>query len=101
MADETLSVDDEVLSIEDVAVVLGVHYMTAYRYVKRRSDRHSKAEGSQDARRTADYHRELERCLVNSDAKAAFEVIQAAIDAGADMEEVYLDILGQIGRAHV
>ncbi|NDB05992.1 MAG: helix-turn-helix domain-containing protein [Acidimicrobiia bacterium] len=121
MADETLSVDDEVLSIEDVAVVLGVHYMTAYRYVKRRaleatqvsgqwqikrsdlddfvkrrSDRHSKAEGSQDARRTADYHRELERCLVNSDAKAAFEVIQAAIDAGADMEEVYLDILGPV-----
>ena len=37
MADETLSVDDEVLSIEDVAVVLGVHYMTAYRYVKRRA----------------------------------------------------------------
>lgn len=112
---------DDILSIEDVAIALGVHYMTAYRYVKRRaleatqvsgqwqitradlddflkrrSDRHSKAEGSRDARRTADYHRDLHRCLVESDAKAAFDVLQSAIDAGADMEEVYLEILSPV-----
>lgn len=112
---------DDILSIEDVAIALGVHYMTAYRYVKRRaleatqvsgqwqitradlddflkrrSDRHSKAEGSRDARRTADYHRDLHRCLVDSDAKAAFDVLQSAIDAGADMEEVYLEILSPV-----
>lgn len=113
--------DEGWLSVEEVAAILGVHYMTAYRYVKRRSleatqvngqwrirrddldefvrrreDRHLKAVDSPDARRTADYHSTLRECLVESDANAAFEVLQSAIDAGADMEEVYLDILGPV-----
>jgi excisionase family DNA binding protein len=116
-----MSIDDDVLSVEEVAVALGVHYMTAYRYVKRRaleaiqvegqwqirrsdleafvssrSERRAKAQGSPDSRRTADYHSELHRCLVESDANAAFEVLRSAIDSGAGMEEVYLDILSPV-----
>lgn len=112
---------DDFLSIEDVAVALGVHYMTAYRYVRRRSlnatqvngqwritptdldefqkrqaNRRVKAAASSDMRRTGDYHRELLRCLLESDGNAAFNVVEAAIDAGADMEEVYLDILSPV-----
>jgi len=114
-------IDDDVLSVEEVAVALGVHYMTAYRYVKRRaleaiqvegqwqirrsdleafvssrSERRAKAQGLPDSRRTADYHSELHRCLVESDANAAFEVLRSAIDSGAGMEEVYLDILSPV-----
>jgi len=113
--------DDEVLSIEEAAVVLGLHYMTVYRYVKqhaleatqvegqwrimrsdldefvmKRSERRVKAKGSSDSRRTADYHGALHRCLVESDAKAAFDVLQSAINSGAGMEEVYLDILSPV-----
>lgn len=119
--DGVRSADDELLSVEEAASILDVHYMTAYRYVKRRSleatqvngqwqirrtdldefvrrreERHLKAVDSRDARRTADYHSALRECLIESDGKAAFEVLQSAIDAGADMEEVYLDILGPV-----
>lgn len=116
-----MSIDDEVLSIEEASVVLGRHYMTVYRYVKRRaleatqvegqwqimrsdldkfvksqSARREKAQRSSDSRRTTDYHIELHRCLVESDATAAFEVLRSAIDSGAGMEEVYLDILSPV-----
>ncbi|MFM8848182.1 MAG: cobalamin-dependent protein [Actinomycetota bacterium] len=119
--DAVRPVDEEVLTIEDAALELDVHYMTAYRYVRRRAlvatqvngqwqirredlddfieqrdQRHAKAAGSRDARRTADYHTTLRECLIDSDGNAAFEVLQSAIDSGADMEEVYLDILGPV-----
>jgi excisionase family DNA binding protein len=106
------------MSLDEAAKVLGVHYMTAYRYVRqgklaatrvkgvwqvtphalgefqRRADaRKENPRASEDSRRTGDYVGELLRCLLNADGGGAWGVIQRAIDAGNDMEEVYLEIL--------
>ncbi|MFZ8917075.1 MAG: cobalamin-dependent protein [Ilumatobacteraceae bacterium] len=110
--------NSEPMSLDDAAKVLGVHYMTVYRYVrqgklaatrvkgvwqvthhaleefrKRSNERATTPRSSTDARRTGDYSGELLRCLVNADAGGAWQVIQRAIDAGSDTEEVYLDIV--------
>ena len=106
------------MSLDDAAKVLGVHYMTAYRYVRqgklaatrvkgvwqvtphaleefrtRATERATTPRSAIDARRTGDYSGELLRCLVNADAGGAWQVVQRAIDAGSDMEEVYLEIV--------
>lgn len=106
------------MSLDEAAKVLGVHYMTAYRYVRqgkltatrvkgvwqvtphalsefqRRADaRKENPRASDDSRRTGDYVGELLRCLLNADGGGAWGVLQRAIDAGNDMEEVYLEIL--------
>jgi len=106
------------MSLDDASKVLGVHYMTAYRYVrqgklaasrvkgvwqvtphaleefrKRATERATTPRSAIDARRTGDYSGELLRCLVNPDAGGAWQVVQRAIDAGSDMEEVYLEIV--------
>ena len=108
----------EPLSLDEAAGLLGVHYMTAYRYVrqgklaatrvkgvwqvtphaldefrKRSEERAQAPRPSVDARRTGDYAGELLRCLINADAGGAWQVVQRAIDAGSDMEEVYLAIV--------
>lgn len=109
------------MSLDEAAKVLGVHYMTAYRYVRqgklaasrvkgvwqvtphavgefqRRADvRKENPRASEDARRTGDYFGELLRCLSNADGGGAWGVIQRAIDAGNDMEEVYVEILAPV-----
>ncbi len=106
------------MSLDDAAKVLGVHYMTVYRYVrqgklaatrvkgvwqvtphaleefrKRANERATTPRSATDARRTGDYSGELLRCLMNADAGGAWQVVQRAIDAGSDMEEVYLEII--------
>ena len=106
------------MSLDDAAKVLGVHYMTVYRYVrqgklaatrvkgvwqvtphaleefrKRANERATTPRSVTDARRTGDYSGELLRCLMNADAGGAWQVVQRAIDAGSDMEEVYLEII--------
>ena len=108
----------EPLSLEEAARLLDVHYMTAYRYVrqgklaatrvkgvwqvsphaldefrKRSQERAQMPRSNIDARRTGDYVGELFQCLVNADAGGAWQVVQRAIDAGSDMEEVYLEIV--------
>lgn len=108
----------EPLSLEEAARLLDVHYMTAYRYVrqgklaatrvkgvwqvsphaldefrKRSQERAQTPRSSVDARRTGDYVSELFQCLINADAGGAWQVVQRAIDAGSDMEEVYLEIV--------
>lgn len=108
----------EPLSLDEAAQLLGVHYMTAYRYVrqgklaatrvkgvwqvsphaleefrKRSVERAVTPRSNVDARRTGDYSGELLRCLMNADAGGAWQVVQRAIDAGSDMEEVYLEIV--------
>ncbi len=109
---------NEHLSLDEAAQLLDVHYMTAYRYVrqgklaatrvkgvwqvtphaleefrKRSQERTQTPRSSVDARRTGDYVGELLRCLTNADAGGAWQVVQRAIDAGSDMEEVYLEIV--------
>lgn len=107
------------LTLEEVAELLGVHYMTVYRYVrqgrlearrvkgmwhvsdeavkrfqKERTRGSKKTAGETvDARRTGNYVVELERCLVAADASGAWAVLERAIAAGADVDEVYLNIL--------
>ena len=110
--------DADVLTLDEVKDVLGVSYMTAYRYVKSRrlegyqvggvwhvprealqqfqeekSRPKTSAAASGDSRRTTNYVRELERCLVAGDSSGAWEVLKRAIDSGADVERVYLEIL--------
>ena len=110
--------DADVLTLDEAKEVLGVSYMTVYRYVKSRrlegyqvggvwhvprealqqfqdekSQPKTSAVASGDPRRTANYVRELERCLVAGDSSGAWEVLKRAIDSGADVERVYLEIL--------
>lgn len=109
---------NEPLSLDEAAGLLGVHYMTAYRYVRqgklaatrvkgvwqvsphaleefrrRSEERLTMPRSGVDARRTGDYVSELLRCLINADAGGSWQVVQRAIDAGSDMEEVYLEIV--------
>lgn len=108
----------EFLTLEEAAERLGVHYMTAYRYVRqgklaatrvkgvwqvspqaidefrqRLNDRKERPRTGEDSRRTGDYVNELHACLVNADAGGAWGVLQRAIDAGGEIGNVYLEIL--------
>ncbi len=59
---------------------------------------HSKGDqqATGDARRRGNYIVELERRLIAGDGHGAYAVLQRAIDAGADVDEVYLEILSPI-----
>lgn len=109
------------LSLDEVAERLNVHYMTVYRYVRqgrlqaervkgvwqvseealgqfqqersRQKSKPSSATPVTDARRTGNYIVELERCFTVADAVGAWAVLERAIAAGADVDEVYLNIL--------
>lgn len=108
----------EFLTLEEAAERLGVHYMTAYRYVRqgklsatrvkgvwqvtpqaidefrqRLNERKERPHTGDDPRRTGDYVNELHACLVNADAGGAWGVLQRAIDAGGEIGTVYLEIL--------
>lgn len=106
------------MTLEKAAERLGVHYMTAYRYVRqgklsatrvkgvwqvtpqaidgfrqRLNERKERPRTGDDSRRTGDYVNELHACLVNADAGGAWGVLQRAIDAGGEIGTVYLEIL--------
>ena len=110
---------DAVLTLQEVADELGVHYMTVYRYVRlgvldaaksggvwqvQRSavDRFREqamssgndASGKASARnRKAPWSSRLESRLVAGDAPGSWSVIEAAMAAGAELDEIYLDVL--------
>jgi len=103
----------DLLSLDDVADRLGVHYMTAYRYVRTGRlparkvgatwrvrpedlDRFRAPEPAPAAtgRRRADYARRLEDRLVAGDEAGAWTVVQAALAAGIDPDELYVEVLG-------
>lgn len=52
-----------------------------------------------DARRRGNYVVELERMLIAGDGRGASDVLQRAISAGADVDEVYLEILSPVLRS--
>ena len=103
------------LTLHEAADVLGVHYMTAYRYVRlgllpavkaggtwrvSRADldlfRAGGPTGPQvdgGSRRRAPWAERLEARLLAGDARGAWGVIEAALAAGAELEEIYLDVL--------
>jgi excisionase family DNA binding protein len=102
----------ETISLNDTAERLGVHYMTAYRYVRTgqlpavksggewrvlASDVESFRTGPKPpattGRRQAGYHKRLEDRLVAGDETGAWAVIESALSAGVEPSEVYLDVL--------
>ena len=112
---------DGVLTLQEAADELGVHYMTAYRYVRLGVMEASKSGGvwqvqrsaverfREDARtaaasvgssgkggarnRRAPWARRLESRLVAGDAPGSWSVIEAAMTSGAELDEIYLDVL--------
>jgi excisionase family DNA binding protein len=105
---------DAVLTLQEAADELGVHYMTAYRYVRlgildatksggtwqvRRSELEryrGAADGDLPKRgsaRRAPWATRLESRLVAGDGPGAWQVIEAAMAAGAELDEIYLEVL--------
>jgi excisionase family DNA binding protein len=111
------------LTLQEVAERLGVHYMTAYRYVRtgqlearrvngewrvRAADldvfagrpRQGRGRGSP---RWSEHVKRLRTSLIGGDEAAAWQVVERALVGGADPEEVYLRMLGpalrQVGDA--
>jgi excisionase family DNA binding protein len=106
-ADSTAS-----FTLQEAADELGVHYMTAYRYVRlgqldavkvggvwqvadrAMSDfREGSGAGPVARGESAPWAARLEDRLVEGDAQGAWGVIEAAMAAGADVRSVYLDLL--------
>lgn len=112
---------DAVLTLQEAADELGVHYMTAYRYVRLGVMEASKSGGvwqvqrssverfREDARnaaasigpsgkggarnRRAPWASRLESRLIAGDAPGSWNVIEAAMAAGAELDEIYLEVL--------
>ncbi len=105
---------DGLLTLTEVADRLGVHYMTAYRYLRtgrlqgtkqgtewrvRAADVTRFEERSADAaprtsRRRIDWAARAEERMLAGDEAGASSVIDNAMAAGMSLEEVYLDLLG-------
>jgi len=112
---------DAALTLQEAADELGVHYMTAYRYVRLGVMEASKSGGVWQVQRSAlDRFREdsetaaatvgpsgkggarnrrapwsarLESRLIAGDAPGSWSVIEAALAAGAELDEIYLEVL--------
>jgi excisionase family DNA binding protein len=112
-------VTDEVLTLQQAADELGVHYMTAYRYVRLgqldaykvgggwrvgsealeafRADRRT---ADQPARsRQAPWSDRLEARLMAGDAAGAWGVIEASMTAGTSVADVYVTVLSPAMRS--
>jgi excisionase family DNA binding protein len=102
----------DALTLHEAAELLGVHYMTVYRYVRlgllpatkvggtwqvAPADVESYRSGAEavepGARRRAPWAARLEARLVAGDNRGAWGVIEAALAAGAEVDEVYLQII--------
>lgn len=109
------------LTLQEAAERLGVHYMTAYRYVRlgqlpaHKVDGHWRVsagdldlfvDGShsdqETSRRTAPWYERFENRLLDADPGGAWKVVESALIAGATPLEVYQNIfvptLHSIGR---
>jgi excisionase family DNA binding protein len=102
----------DVMTLREAADRLGVHYMTAYRYVRtgrlpatrdgaewrvRASDvERLVSRQAKPPRRSAPRHQarsDLERCLVSGDEAGAWAVVEDSLTAGASPAEVHLALL--------
>ena len=106
------------LTLHQAAEVLGVHYMTAYRYVRLGTLSAVKSGGTwhvaradvealRDAvplaptpsgRRRAPWSERLEARLVAGDGRGAWTVVEGAMTSGAGVDEVYLEVIGPAMR---
>lgn len=104
--------DDSALTLQQVADTLGVHYMTAYRYVRLGLLEATKSRGAWrvtdaavDAFRSgaagapvkagerAPWAERLEARLVAGDAGGAWGVVEAALGTGTALDAAYLELL--------
>jgi MerR family transcriptional regulator, light-induced transcriptional regulator len=110
-------VSGEVLSLVEVAQALGVHYMTAYRYVRLGQlpatkigsvwqvdrcdlDRYlERGSTVTSPRRRADWASRIEARLLGGDQAGAWAVIEAALTGGIEPVEVYTEALGPALRS--
>jgi excisionase family DNA binding protein len=109
---------DPDLTLQEAADELGVHYMTAYRYVRMgllagdktggvwrisRQALHDFRAGSQTspthARRGAPWAERIELRLLAGDERGAWSIVEAALAAGASVEAVLLDIVAPALRS--
>jgi MerR family transcriptional regulator, light-induced transcriptional regulator len=100
------------VTLQEAAARLGVHYMTVYRYVRLgllaadkvggtwrialrdlEDLRQRSAAGGDVQRRPAPWADRLEARLVVGDSRGAWGVIEAALTAGTDLEDVYLEVI--------
>lgn len=113
------------VSLHEAADILGVHYMTAYRYMRQGQLEARKEAGvwkvavaelermksgaQRDTtptdggrRRTAPWSERLEARLLAGDMNGAWGIVETCIDGGAEVDEVYLDVISpamqSIGR---
>jgi len=118
------SVSTAVLTLNEAAELLGVHYMTAYRYVRlgllpavkvggtwqvTQADlevyrAQAAVGGSAGAsaggvapvvggRRRAPWAARLESRLIAGDTRGSWSVVEAAMSAGTELDEIYLDVI--------
>ncbi len=100
--------DTSTLSLNEVADELGVHYMTAYRYVRlgmldahqegrswvvRRADLDRFRSDDDEESSGADWVERLVARMLAADTRGAWSVVQAAMASGTSPLEVYVDIL--------
>lgn len=106
-----------VVSLQEAADILGVHYMTAYRYMRQGqlqarkeggvwkvavadleqfrngAQREPQATGAGSGRRSAPWSDRLEARLLAGDMNGAWSIVETCIDGGAEVDEVYLDVI--------
>ena len=102
-------------TLQEAADELGVHYMTAYRYVRLGlldadkvggawqvsgsaidALRDGSAAGPVAAGKDAPWAQRLEARLVDGDAQGAWGVVEAAMASGADVRSIYLELLSPV-----
>lgn len=103
------------VTLQEAADLLGVHYMTAYRYVRlgqlpaekvggtwrvRHEDLlamtaevDAPGRGTRTSKKRVPWEERLEQRLIAGDGSGAWGVIEAAMAAGAELHEIYLDVL--------
>ena len=112
--------EDDDLTVQQVADLLGVHYMTAYRYVRtgslaarrvgtewrvRRSDVDARQPTAAAGRNKSAlrvhrrrYERQLSACLNDGDEAGAWRITQEALGTAFSLEDLYLDVLAAAMR---
>jgi excisionase family DNA binding protein len=99
----------ETVSLHEAAARLGVHYMTAYRYVRhgrlaatkvagewrvaRKDLDEFEADPTPARRRKAPWHERMHERLLASDEAGAWGVVESALAAGMEPGRVYVDVL--------
>lgn len=100
------------LTLQEVADELGVHYMTAYRYVRLGLLPAAKASGIWQVSRedlvaflassrtgpvaagaSAPWSERFEARLLEGDAQGAWGVVEAAMAAGSDLSQIHLEVI--------